>query len=217
MNFYIVYETTNNINGYTYSGVHTTENFRVFDGYLGSGKRLKRAIKKYGKQNFTRRTLEVCLKPEYAYEVEAKMVNEKAIKRKDNYNIVVGGKGGCGKHTSEETKKKIRETNIRKGIRPPKPTYEWKEATRVRMTNRNVSDETKRKIRENANIAYGKDHPNSVPVIFNDVFYWCIREACEAVGLTYACVHRLVKGEVKSRYGHTARYATEEEIEYRRG
>lgn len=45
---YTVYKTTNIINGKYYIGVHKTTNPN--DSYLGSGKAIKEAIKKYGKK-----------------------------------------------------------------------------------------------------------------------------------------------------------------------
>jgi len=55
MIYYFVYETTNNINGKKYIGYHKTTNLN--DGYLGSGKILHYAIKKYGRGAFSRRIL----------------------------------------------------------------------------------------------------------------------------------------------------------------
>ena len=56
---YIVYETTNLINGKIYVGLHKTENPDIFDGYIGNGLKVgwtiknphtafQYAIKKYG-------------------------------------------------------------------------------------------------------------------------------------------------------------------------
>lgn len=55
MKNYIVYITTNTINGKKYIGSHSTKN--IEDGYLGSGVYLSKAIKKHGNQNFIREIL----------------------------------------------------------------------------------------------------------------------------------------------------------------
>ena len=50
----IIYKTTNLVNGKIYIGKDKNNN----PSYLGSGKILKLAIKKYGKENFTKETIE---------------------------------------------------------------------------------------------------------------------------------------------------------------
>lgn len=88
MNF-IVYKTTNLLNGRFYVGVHngTSKN------YYGSGRLLKAAIKKYGKENFVRETLIDCGNDgEEAYSIEAMMV--KTVKEDPrSYNLEAGGLG----------------------------------------------------------------------------------------------------------------------------
>ena len=87
----IVYKTTNTVNNKIYIGVHSTNNLN--DGYLGSGKTLKLAFKKYGIKNFKRDILFDVENTELAYFIEYFLVNDKFINRKDTYNLVVGGSG----------------------------------------------------------------------------------------------------------------------------
>lgn len=55
-----IYETTNNINGMKYIGQKIYDKHGNWKIYLGSGIYLKRAILKYGKENFSRKILEEC-------------------------------------------------------------------------------------------------------------------------------------------------------------
>ena len=89
---YFLYETKNLINGKIYIGVHSTDNSE--DRYLGSGKVLITAIKKYGIENFQRTILEEFPDAISMYTREAEIVNEEFLKRKDVYNIRLGGSGG---------------------------------------------------------------------------------------------------------------------------
>jgi group I intron endonuclease len=86
---FILYRTTNIINNEIYIGVHETKN--INDGYLGSGLKLKRAIRKYGKDNFKREILELFPSREEMYAAEKAIVTEEFIKRPDVYNMTVGG------------------------------------------------------------------------------------------------------------------------------
>ena len=51
-----IYKTTNLKNGKFYVGMHSTDNLN--DGYLGSGDRLRRSIRRNGKNNFKLEILE---------------------------------------------------------------------------------------------------------------------------------------------------------------
>jgi len=88
--YHFVYKTINNINQKEYIGVHSTNN--MSDDYLGSGDAIKNAIKKYGKENFTRTILKVFQDELSAFEYEGILVNENYINRCDTYNMIVGGK-----------------------------------------------------------------------------------------------------------------------------
>lgn len=103
---YVVYKTTNKVNGKIYVGVHYT-NPDIFDGYIGCGmysdksqKNIKSgfpaAVRKYGYCNFKREILYVYPDSEEgmndAYKKEEEIVSYDFVRRKDTYNICIGGK-----------------------------------------------------------------------------------------------------------------------------
>lgn len=89
LKYHYTYQTKNLINGKTYIGRHSTNNLK--DGYIGSGTMLKRAIKKYGKENF--KTIPLCYFDTYKESVEEEkfLVTREYCKDINNYNIVEGG------------------------------------------------------------------------------------------------------------------------------
>jgi len=93
---HFLYETTNIRNNKTYVGVRSskTDPMDSFDGYLGSGFVLKRAIKKYGKSSFTRKVLVLCDSKEYAFYLESLYVNDSFVSNPNTYNMTTGGSGG---------------------------------------------------------------------------------------------------------------------------
>ncbi|QIG65987.1 putative endonuclease [Ochrobactrum phage vB_OspM_OC] len=90
--YYTIYKTTCLINSKIYIGAHKTNDLE--DGYLGSGKWLKRAILKYGLENFTKEILFIFDNEQEMYAKEAELVNEYFVKETTNYNIRIGGFGG---------------------------------------------------------------------------------------------------------------------------
>ena len=102
----IIYKTTNLVNGKIYVGQHTGKN----PNYLGSGTIISNAIKKHGRENFTRITLQECTTQEELNKIETFWIDKlNARNRKFGYNIQRGG-NGIGKH-SEETKKLLSEAH----------------------------------------------------------------------------------------------------------
>jgi len=88
--YHILYETTNNINGKKYIGIHTTDS--LDDGYIGSGTVIKSAIKKYGKNNFTRTILNFYHSRKELLKAESEMVTKDIVNSDNYYNMILGGK-----------------------------------------------------------------------------------------------------------------------------
>jgi hypothetical protein len=166
MKFYI-YKITNLVNGKIYIGAHEGE---LDDGYFGSGKLILAAIKKYGKQNFSKEILERCSSREALFIREAEIVTEHFIKSEDNYNLVPGGSGGSilsnrkpftemhssetkkrisdslkGRVVSNETRKRLSENNWAR-TNPEAQRLSAKKAAASRKTWKAPSNKTKEKI-----------------------------------------------------------------------
>jgi len=98
MSYYIIYKTTNLVNGKIYVGKHKQET-SGFDEYLGSGVYLNKAINRYGEENFIRETLEVCvsscLNEREIYWIEA-LSSYKPEYPNHGYNFTKGGDGFIG-------------------------------------------------------------------------------------------------------------------------
>lgn len=110
--YYILYCTVNLINGKLYVGAHCTNCLN--DGYLGSGKLLHHAIKKYGRDNFVRVNLEYFNNADDLFLRENQLVNKNIVDSDEFYNIALGGTGSSilnnrkpfsGPHTPRAKKK----------------------------------------------------------------------------------------------------------------
>jgi hypothetical protein len=142
--FYTIYKITNTVNGKFYIGKHQTE--KLDDNYFGSGKLLKVAIKKYGKNKFEKEILYVLSSEQEMNNKEREIITEEFVARSDTYNAGVGGEGGphfLGKRHTEETKNKI----SRLGSKHSEETRKkLSEANRKRT----LSFETRKKLSEKA-------------------------------------------------------------------
>jgi len=84
-----IYKITNKINGKWYIGKHNGTD----PNYFGSGKLLKQAVEKYGKENFERIILE-----EVETDINAReqswISSTDAVNDPMSYNLAIGGEGG---------------------------------------------------------------------------------------------------------------------------
>ena len=138
-----VYITTNIITGQQYVGDRSCKNI-LKDLYLGSGTYLKNSIKKYGKENFSKRVINTFDTRQEAYEAQEKYINEYTTLVPCGYNISI--KGGYGIYESplnKLTKQKISQS----------------------LKNHSVSENTKQKI---SNAKKGKHitekHKNNIAI-----------------------------------------------------
>ena len=114
MYYGFVYEWTNNINGKKYIGSHAGT---IDDGYIGSGKVFKRAIAKYGIENFTREILEFVEVKDRKFLLEREkyyMDEVSAYYSKMYYNVakdVIGGdlKAGWSDERRQEFSNQIKQ------------------------------------------------------------------------------------------------------------
>jgi group I intron endonuclease len=103
--------TKNLVNGKRYIGMCSYgRRHRIIETYLGSGKAIKRAIAKYGANNFCREILFEAFSFQDLIWAEKQLIEEfDAVKSRDFYNISPGGRASLGftgkKHTLERNKK----------------------------------------------------------------------------------------------------------------
>ena len=106
--YHFIYKTTNLKNGKFYVGMHSTHNLN--DGYLGSGLRLRRSIRRNGIENFKLEILEFLPNRNSLKEREKELVNEDLLKEPNCMNIQPGGGGGW---TSEQQRENAIKSNAR--------------------------------------------------------------------------------------------------------
>ena len=152
--FYYLYEIKNLLNNKRYIGVHKTSDIK--DGYMGSGKAIRNAIKKYGIENFTKTVLEFFDDSESMYKREREIVTEEFIAQENIYNMRSGGRGGWDYvhrnqirtnkwHTFDEQKKaditkRTTQTRKARGI-PPLSEEKRKEFSEYMKLNNPMFDE----------------------------------------------------------------------------
>lgn len=135
--YYFIYKTTNILNGKYYIGMHSTNN--LSDGYLGSGKRLRYSINKYGIENHKREIIEFCESIEELKNKEKEIVNLNEIAKKECINIQPGGGGGF---TIEQQKENaIKSNQVQKKLRETNPEWVKKRSNNLSKSIKKAYDE----------------------------------------------------------------------------
>lgn len=91
-NIHYIYKTTCTVTNRYYIGMHSTSN--IDDGYLGSGKRLRRSIRKYGKNNHSKEILEYCQSRAELVVRERELITEQHLSHELCMNLMSSGTGG---------------------------------------------------------------------------------------------------------------------------
>jgi hypothetical protein len=187
---YIVYETTNLINGKYYIGVHKVNG----SNYLGYGVLLTSAVKKYGRSNFIRETLRSFDNKDDAYKFESLIVTKDLTTNPHCYNKIIGGIGGFdhidNKGENNHFYGKTHTTASRK------------------LISDNHADFT-----GNKHPMYGKRGKNSPlskhyeithPDGHTEIIY-CMKDFCVAMGLNASSMHNVNKGRRSHHKGFTCK------------
>ena len=140
--FNYIYLITNTLNNKIYVGKHSTDN--LDDGYIGSGKLIKKAIQKYGIKNFTKEYLAFCDTEEKLNWFE-KFYIKKYKAREVGYNLTDGGDGHLGFIMTEEIRTKI--SNTKSGTKVPKLSESLKGRTSP-FKGCHHTEESKQKLRK---------------------------------------------------------------------
>jgi hypothetical protein len=90
--YYTIYKITHRLSGKIYIGSHKTN--IIDDGYMGSGKIIVSAIKKYEIENFRKDILVFYDTYDFVLQKETEIVTEEFLQRPDVYNLRKGGIGG---------------------------------------------------------------------------------------------------------------------------
>jgi hypothetical protein len=134
-NIHYLYKTTCLVTDRYYIGMHSTNN--LDDGYTGSGRRLRRSIRKHGEENHKVEILEFYNTRELLIEAEIEAITPEMITDKDCMNLMGGGTGGF---ISDEHQKKR--------------AIAGNKALNEKLTNKEFRDEFSKKVSEGLKKSY---------------------------------------------------------------
>ena len=119
-----LYKTTCLVTKRYYIGIHSTN--KLDDGYMGSGKRLRYSIRKYGIDNHKKEILEFFNSRDLLVEAEKKAITVEMLADNNCMNIVEGGGGFTSEYARECVKKSNEVQRLLKETNP-----EWVENSKL--------------------------------------------------------------------------------------
>ncbi|MDE1407112.1 MULTISPECIES: hypothetical protein [Bacillota] len=183
--FGFIYETTNLINGIKYIGKCIFKRQNNWKTYLGSGTYLKRAIKKYGKENFKREILFLALDNEELNELEEFIIKiSDAVESSNYYNLKITSIGG-DVFTYNPRKEEIRE--IRRQQFSGEGNY-WYGREKPSYIIQSIKE------------------ANSKKIIADGVLYDSITECAKLTGLKISTIHARLNSDTNDKFFYADKY-----------
>ena len=228
----IIYKATNRINGKMYVG-QTIKllNIRMSEHICHAllkkdNMYFHKAIRKYGKKNFIWEVVAECNLLKELNKAEIEMV-KKYNTFANGYNLTEGGEGKLGSNHTEETKRKISESNKGKNHHrygKDNPSFG---KTRSEETKKKISEahkgkkhteETKKKMSIAKKGKRGDKVPNAKKYIIitpegEEIFVHGLREFCRNYTeekLCRSCLGNIANGKQKQHKGYKCKYWEEE-------
>lgn len=176
-----------------YIGCHKT--LDPNDDYIGSGKLLKRAIKKYGRENFIKEILFIFDTPHLMFEKEKEIVDKLFVEANNTYNLLLGGSGGFDHINSTGKNLYGKNGDMEHGGQYLRPGNENKQ----RLIENGTWEEYKKKVSEGAKRKHA-----------NDGFHWTGRKHKESTKEKISEKMKICQAKEKnSQYGTCWIYSAE--------
>lgn len=224
-----IYKIINKTNNKIYIGQSEKD---VNVEYLGSGKILLKALKKYGKVNFNKEIIETCNSKEQLNEREKYWIAfYKSSERNVGYNISIGGNGGnlgdlVNKKISDKTKGfvLVKDKNG-KCLRVKQNDERFLNKELIGFASgkvpsnkgRSMSEEQKTKLKKpkteehKINLSKSKKEKMSgtkkIICLNNSIVYSSLNDAAEKLNLTAPNITAVLKGRAKATKGFSFIYA----------
>jgi group I intron endonuclease len=173
-----IYKVTNTINGKIYVGKQTNTN----KDYYGSGKLIKQAIKKYGRENFTKEIIDEVVGDVLGSETEIYWITK--LNALDGYNLEIHGNGG----EISERQRTMNSESVKKLWKDPTSIFnspDYRKRLSDAGKKRVWTEETKQKI---SNGRWGKNNPAAVEIEVDGIIYETRRECAKHFNISEPAV-----------------------------